>query len=40
LALTESAELKVCGAYIDRKEEQQLIQFFTALHSDFEGLRG
>jgi len=40
LALTESAELKACDAYIDRREQQRLIQFLTALHSDFEGLRG
>jgi hypothetical protein len=39
LALTESAELKACDAYIDRREQQRLIQFLTALHSDFEGLR-
>jgi hypothetical protein len=40
LALTESAELKACGAYIQRREQQQLVQFLTALCSDFEGLRG
>jgi hypothetical protein len=40
LALIESTELKAYGAYIDRREQQQLIQFLTALHSDFEGLRG
>ena len=40
LALTESAELKACGAYIERKEQQQLVQFLTALRSDFEGFRG
>jgi hypothetical protein len=40
LALTKSAKLKACGAYIDRREQQRLIQFLTALHSDFEGLRG
>jgi hypothetical protein len=40
LALTESAELKTCGAYIERREQQRLIQFLTALSSDFEGLRG
>jgi len=40
LALTESAELKACGAYIKRRDQQRLIQFLTALHSDFEGLRG
>jgi len=40
LALTESVELKACGAYIECREQQQLIQFLIALHSDFEGLRG
>ena len=40
LALTESAYLKACGAYIERREQQQLVQFLTALRSDFEGLRG
>ena len=40
LALTESAELKACGAYIDRREQQRLVQFLMALRSDFEGLRG
>jgi hypothetical protein len=40
LALTESAELKVCGAYIERREQQRLVQFLTALRSDFERLRG
>ncbi|KAL9340353.1 hypothetical protein Peur_066572 [Populus x canadensis] len=40
LALTESAELKACGAYIERREQQRLVQFLTALRSDFEGLRG
>jgi len=40
LALTESAELKACGAYIKRREYQWLVQFLTALHGDFEGLRG
>jgi len=40
LALTESAELKTCGAYIERREQQRLVQFLTALRSDFEGLRG
>jgi len=40
LALTESAELKVCGAYIKRKEQQRLVQFSTALRNDFERLRG
>jgi hypothetical protein len=40
LALTESVELKACGAYIKRREQQRLIQFLTALRSDFEGFRG
>jgi len=40
LALTESVELKACGAYIERREQQRLVQFLTALRSDFEGLRG
>jgi hypothetical protein len=40
LALTESTELKACGAYIEHKEQQQLIQFLTALCSDFEGFKG
>jgi hypothetical protein len=40
LALTESAELKACGAYIERREQQRLVQFLTTLRSDFEGLRG
>jgi hypothetical protein len=40
LALTESAYLKAYGAYIERREQQQLVQFLTALRSDFEGLRG
>ena len=40
LALTESAELKACGAYIERREQQRLVQFLTTFHSDFEGLRG
>jgi hypothetical protein len=40
LALTESAELTACGAYIKRREQQRLVQFLTALRSDFEGLRG
>jgi hypothetical protein len=40
LALIESAELKACSAYIDRMEQQRLIQFLTALYSDFKGLRG
>jgi hypothetical protein len=40
LALTKSAELKACGAYIERKEQQRLLQFLTALRNDFKGLRG
>ncbi|XP_031257396.1 uncharacterized protein LOC116115383 [Pistacia vera] len=40
LALIESEELKACGAYIVRREQQRLVQFLTALRSDFEGLRG
>ena len=40
LALTELAELKACGAYIERREQQRLVQFLTAFCSDFEGLRG
>jgi hypothetical protein len=27
LALTESAELKACGVYIKRREQQRLVQF-------------
>jgi hypothetical protein len=40
LAFTESVELKACGAYIEHREQQRLVQFLTALHSDFKGLRG
>jgi len=40
LALTELAKLKASGAYLERREQQRLVQFLTALHSDFEGLRG
>jgi hypothetical protein len=40
LALTESAKLKAYGAYIERREQQRLVQFLTALRSDFKGLRG
>jgi len=40
LALTESVELKACGVYIERREQQRLIQFLTTLRNDFEGLRG
>ena len=39
LALTELNELNVCGAYVAHREEQRLVQFLMALHSDFEGLR-
>ena len=39
LAFTESAELKVCGAYIDRREQLRMVQFLTTFHSDFKGLR-
>jgi len=35
LALTESAELKACGAYIERREQQRLVQFLTTLRSDW-----
>jgi len=38
LTLTESVELKACGAYIERREQQRLVQFLTAPCSDFEGL--
>ena len=40
MALTESAELKAYGTYIARREQQRLIQFLTALRSNFKGLRG
>jgi hypothetical protein len=40
LALTKSAKLKACGAYIERREQQRLVQFLTTLRSDFERLRG
>jgi hypothetical protein len=40
LVLTESAELKACGAYIKRREQQGLVQFITAFRSDFEELKG
>jgi hypothetical protein len=40
LALTESVELKACGAYIEHREHQWLVKFLTALRNDFEGLRG
>ena len=32
--------LKAFKPYIDRREEQRLVQFLMALRSDFEGLRG
>ena len=34
LALIESAELKACGVYIERREQQRLVQFLTTLRSD------
>jgi len=40
LAFTKSAELKACSTYINRREQQQLVQFLTAIRNDFEGLRG
>ena len=40
LTLTELVKLKACDAYIARREQQWLIQFLIALHSDFEGLKG
>jgi len=40
LALIELTKLKACGAYIDRRKQQWLIQFLTTFRSDFEGLRG
>ena len=40
LALTEPDVLKAFKPYIDRREEQRLVQFLMALRSDFEGLRG
>ena len=40
LALIESNGLKECGACIAQREEQRLMQFLMALHSDFERLRG
>ena len=40
LVLTESDELKACGAYTSYREEQLLVHFLMALRSDFEGLRG
>jgi hypothetical protein len=39
LALTESVELKICGAYFARREQQLFVQLLTALRRDFEGLR-
>ena len=39
LAITESVELKACGAYIALKEQQRLVYFLTVLRNDFEGLR-
>jgi len=40
LALIKSVELKAYSAFIDRRKQQWLVQFLTALHSDFKGLRG
>ena len=40
LAFTKLDELKACGFSIAHREEQRLVQFLMALHSDFEGLRG
>ena len=40
LALTELTELKARGAYTAYREQQRLIQFLTAFHSDFKELRG
>jgi len=40
LALTKLIYLKACSAYIECREQQRLIQFLTALRSDFKGLRG
>jgi hypothetical protein len=40
LVLIESAELEACGAYIESREQQRLVQFLTILRSDFEGFRG
>ena len=39
-AFTELNELKACGAYIVRRQEQILVQFLMALHNDFDELRG
>jgi hypothetical protein len=38
LALTKSTELKACGAYIERREQQRLVQLLTALRSDLKDL--
>ena len=35
LALTESTELKACGTYIQRREQQCLVQFLTTLSQWF-----
>jgi len=40
LALKKWVELKACSAYNECREQQRLVQFLTALRSDFEGLRG
>jgi hypothetical protein len=39
LALIKSVELKAYSAFIDCKKQQWLVQFLTAFHSDFKGLR-
>jgi hypothetical protein len=33
-------KIKTCGACIEHREQQRLVQFLTTLHNDFEGLRG
>ncbi len=40
LALTESAELQAFKPYIYGREKQRLVNFFMALHNDFEAIRG
>jgi hypothetical protein len=40
LALIESAELNAYGAYINRREQQWLVQFLMTFNNDFERLRG
>jgi hypothetical protein len=39
LALTKSTELKACGAYVNCKKQQRLVQFLTALRNNFKGLK-